>query len=706
MNTTLPQAARLVCAGRITIHSVTILVTLFAFISANTSLVVAQTGSIEIHIVDANTKQKLVGATAQVIETRQGAIARDSGIAIIKHIKPGAYRLKIGGGYYQALVLRNVKIIANRTLVIEAPLGLSLTPTTADDLVRLQTAVSKFAISEINIVSSGADAGRGGYTGGDIGGGVLAPSETKSDMSFSGSRGNSNSLKMNGSIQQRVDALVRLTPPAPSDYNQYRQSAPANQEAYASLTENQFLGVRQNPLSTFSIDVDVASYANIRRMLMDSQTPEPDAVRIEEMINYFHYDYPQPEGKVPFAVRTELADCPWDARHQILQIGLQGKTIAKENLPPSNLVFLIDVSGSMDIPEKLPLLQRAFRLLVKELRPIDKVAIVVYAGNAGLVLPSTSGDQKAKILATIDKLEAGGSTNGGAGIMLAYKIAKENFIENGINRVILATDGDFNVGVSSEGGLVRLMEEKRKENIYISLLAFGRENLKDSQMEKIADKGNGNYAYIDNILEAQKVLVTQMGGTLYTIAKDVKLQLEFNPAAVKGYRLIGYEDRMLAKEDFNNDLVDAGELGAGHSVTALYELIPASSSEVVPHDSVDALKYQTTGGAVLPTAANELVTIKLRYKDPKDTVSKLVQHTVAKENALAFAAASDNLRFSAAVAGFGMLLRHSEFAGDATIQSITELAQSARGKDDEGYRAEFIKLLRLYTALDEDKALK
>jgi len=703
MNTHHPQPARMPGVRHQSFyHPLAILLATFALILANNSKLFAQTGTIEIKLVDSVQNAPAVSAAVQIIETRQGAITKDSGIAFIRHVKPGTYRVKIRYANSPDIVLHNVIVKANDTTRIESNLHTARQTLVIADSGRM----SKFAISEIEVADKSA-ANNGNYAGG-VSGGVLAPSSgdarggvlapSNESYNYNAPRGISHALKLGGYRGRQ--------PAAQHPYNQYYQSGRPNTEQYDRIDENPYLSVSQNPLSTFSIDVDVASYANIRRMLMESQTPPPDAVRIEEMINYFSYDYPQPEGKTPFSVTTELSTCPWDANHQLLQIGLQGKEIAKEKLPPSNLVFLIDVSGSMDVPNKLPLLQRAFRLLVNELRAQDRVAIVVYAGNAGLVLPSTPGDQKEKIMATIDKLEAGGSTNGGEGILLAYKIAKENFMPEGNNRVILATDGDFNVGISGEGDLVRMMEEKRKEGVYISLLAVGEENLKDSQMEKIADKGNGNYAYIDNILEAQKVLVTQMGGTLYTIAKDVKLQLEFNPAEVKGYRLIGYEDRLLAKEDFNNDQKDAGELGSGHSVTALYELIPAGSSEVIPNGSVDPLKYQTIDPTLTQHATNEMLTIKLRYKDPKDTVSKLVEHVVSKQAAEQLANASENLRFSAAVAGFGMLLRHSDYKGDATIQSITELAEGARGKDKEGYRVEFIKLLKLYNVIDEDKASK
>ena len=407
------------------------------------------------------------------------------------------------------------------------------------------------------------------------------------------------------------------------------------------------------------------------------------------MINYFSYDYPQPENEHPFSITTELADCPWNSEHKLVLIGLQGKKIAMENLPPSNLVFLIDVSGSMDDPIKLPLVKSAFRLLVRELRPQDRVAIVVYAGRAGLVLPSTPGSEKGEILSAIDQLDAGGSTAGGEGLMLAYSVAKENFLKEGNNRVILATDGDFNVGVSSDEGLVRLIEERRDQGIYLSVLGFGQGNYKDSKMEKLADKGNGNYAYIDNIQEAQRVFVGQLTGTIFTIAKDVKIQVEFNPLNVTAYRLIGYEDRKLAREDFNNDRIDAGEMGSGHSVTALYEIVPSSSPSA--YGGNDPLKYQDEGEPNDGRYSGEAMTVKLRYKPRQEQSSKLLVHEVKNEYER-FTDASVNLRFASSVAEFGMLLRDSRFKSSSSYDHVISVSGSARGPDPDGYRAEFTRL--------------
>jgi Ca-activated chloride channel family protein len=462
-----------------------------------------------------------------------------------------------------------------------------------------------------------------------------------------------------------------------------------NTEAYNAINENIFHDALRNPLSTFSIDVDAASYSNMRRFINNGQQPPKDAVRIEEMVNYFDYDYKQPKGEDPFNIYTEISAAPWNAKHKLVHIGLQGKKIPTANLPPSNLVFLIDVSGSMSDPNKLPLLVASFKLLVEQLREQDRVAIVVYAGAAGMVLPSTLGSDKKTIIEALERLEAGGSTAGGAGINLAYAIAKENFRKEGNNRVILATDGDFNVGESSDAAMERLIEDKRKDGIFLTVLGYGMGNYKDSKMEVLADKGNGNYAYIDNILEAQKVLVNEFGGTLFTIAKDVKLQIEFNPAKVKAYRLIGYENRMLKSEDFNNDKKDAGELGSGHTVTALYEIIPDGvESEFY---KIDELKYQKTKVERSATNSDELMTVKFRYKKPNEDVSKLIVHTLLDKET---DKTSENFRWSASVAAFGMLLRESEYIKGFTYDDVLTLAQGSKGEDKEGYRIEFINMVK------------
>jgi len=482
-------------------------------------------------------------------------------------------------------------------------------------------------------------------------------------------------------------------------YERRLYSLPSH-ENYKAINENIFQVAQKQPVTTFSIDVDRAAYSNVRRYLNTGQIPPVDAVRIEEMINYFDYNYPQPKGEHPVSVTTEISDSPWNKNLKLIHIGLQAKSISTDNLPPSNLVFLIDVSGSMMADNKLPLLKQAFKLLVDQLRPKDKVSIVVYAGAAGLVLSPTSGNEKIKIKEALDNLQAGGSTAGGKGIELAYKIAQENYLEKGNNRVILATDGDFNVGVASEGELQRLIEEKRKTGIYLSIAGFGMGNYKDSNVEMLADKGNGNYAYIDNIQEARKVFVQEFGGTLFTVAKDVKIQIEFNPAQVKAYRLIGYENRAMKNEEFHDDKKDAGEMGSGHTVTAIYEIVPAGSeSEYLA--KLDDLKYQKTESSEVGKS-DELMTVKIRYKNPDSETSRLFELPV-KNFGKPIGATSENFRFAAAVAEFGLLLRNSEFKGKATYEEAINLAKGAFGKDEEGYRSEFVRLVKTTQAMDNRK---
>ncbi|WP_282126499.1 vWA domain-containing protein [Marinifilum flexuosum] len=462
-----------------------------------------------------------------------------------------------------------------------------------------------------------------------------------------------------------------------------------NTEGYSTINENNYKNAVESPVSTFSIDVDAASYSNVRRFLTNGEKPPIDAVRIEEMINYFNYNYEQPNGEHPFAIHHEIAKCPWNKENLLLHIGLQGKKIETENLPASNLVFLLDVSGSMNSQNKLPLLKKAFKLLVNQLRPEDKVAIVVYAGSSGLVLPSTNGTEKEEILNALNKLNAGGSTAGAAGLKLAYKTARENFIDGGNNRIILATDGDFNIGISSNAEMERLIEKERNNGVFISVLGFGMGNYKDDKMEIIADKGNGNYSYIDNILEAKKVLVNEFGGTLHTIAKDVKIQIEFNPAIVEEYRLIGYENRMLNKEDFDDDQKDAGELGSGHNATALYEIKLEKRKKKDQN-----LKYQDTKLNAKALSKNEIASVKFRYKNPKGRKSILITEEIPMDVSSA-QTISENFQFSAAVAGFGLLLRQSKHKGNCNYKMLIDLAQNSKGQDMEGYRSEFIRLMKL-----------
>ena len=459
-----------------------------------------------------------------------------------------------------------------------------------------------------------------------------------------------------------------------------------NTEEYDHIVENIFEDVKTSPLSTFSIDVDNASYSNVRRFLMNNSMPNKGAVRIEEMINYFNYDYPQPEGDHPFSINTEVASCPWNSDHQLVQIGIQGKSLDYDNLKSSNLVFLIDASGSMDNENKLPLLKKSFRILLDQLSSKDRIAIVAYAGSAGLVLPSTPASEKEEIIEALDQLQAGGSTAGGEGIELAYKVAKENLILDGNNRVVLATDGDFNVGASSPDALVDLISEKRKDNIYLTICGLGMGNYKDNRMEQISNAGNGNYFYIDNIKEAQKVFEKEMRANMFTIAKDVKIQVEFNPNHVKSYRLIGYENRVMNDEDFDNDQKDAGELGAGHTVTALYEVVPANGTS-----SSKPLKYQKMVKSDRANS-NELMTIKFRYKPIKSDKSILVEEIV-RSNEMNISSSSNNLKFSASVAAFGMLLRDSDYIENFQYSDVKKMAKQALGNDENGYRNEFIHLV-------------
>ena len=476
---------------------------------------------------------------------------------------------------------------------------------------------------------------------------------------------------------------VPATAPAPP-YQQY-----TNTERYQHLDENPVHLAAEKPVSTFSIDVDTGAYANVRRFLNGGQLPPQDAVRVEEMINYFDYQYTPPANRsTPFSVSTELAPAPWNREAWLLRIGIKGFEVKADERPPANLVFLIDVSGSMQTPVKLPLLKNAFRLLTDQLTARDRVSMVVYAGSSGTVLEPTSGDQKHKIREAIDRLEAGGSTNGAAGIERAYQLAHETFIRNGINRVVLATDGDFNVGIVNFESLVDMAERQRSSGVALTALGFGTENLNDQLLERLADAGNGNYAYVDTLSEARKVLVTELSSTLFTIAKDVKIQVEFNPAEVREYRLIGYENRMLAREDFNNDKVDAGEIGAGHRVTALYEIVPAGAK-----GRIDPLRY----GAKQASEAHsgEVANVRLRYKLPDGDTSRLLEHPINKNMLAANGKLSPDLRFAASVAAFGQLLRGGKYVADFRYGDVASLAQGALEHDPEGYRREFVSLVKL-----------
>ncbi len=493
-----------------------------------------------------------------------------------------------------------------------------------------------------------------------------------------------------------MSVLPHPVPPALEEKPPVLRRPDFNTEAYDRIVENAFLAVRENPLSTFSIDVDTASYANMRRFINAGQLPPKGAVRIEELINYFSYDYPEPKAKEkePFSVAMEVGPAPWKEEHQLVRIGLKGESVSAEKRPRANLVFLLDVSGSMNSPNKLPLVKQALKVLVEHLQPEDRVAIAVYAGASGLVLPSTPIKKKSEIVSALERLSAGGSTNGGMGIQLAYDVAKAHFVENGVNRVILCTDGDFNVGTTNQGDLVELIEEKAKTGTFLTVLGFGMGNYKDSTLEKLADHGNGNYGYVDSLAEAKKLLGSQIDGTLVAIAKDVKIQIEFNPASVKAYRLIGYENRVLAKEDFNDDRKDAGEIGAGHTVTALYEIVPMDIDIELPE--VDLLKYQTP--MARPELKNrgledELLTLKLRYKEPDENKSELMEIPLLV-NESTLDEVSKDFKFAAAVAGFGMFLRDSDHKGDLSLDQVIELAGQGLGTDEQGERLEFLSMVK------------
>ena len=553
--------------------------------------------------------------------------------------------------------------------------------------------------------SVGGRGGRGGG-GGGIGGGGGGGRGASLYYNFPGD----SRVVINDSLDQvvivegRHSADVPVLGDIPLQGRLFRSGGGRQTDtaAYPHLIENSFLTALNHPLSTFSIDVDTASYANVRRFLNEGRMPPPDAVRIEEMVNYFRYNYPPSRGEDPFAAKIEIAGCPWNSEHRLVRVGLKGREIAQDKRPPSNFVFLIDVSGSMQPPERLPLIKQALRQLVKKMTENDRVAIVVYASNAGIKLESTSCSQKEKILQAIDELDAGGSTAGAAGIQTAYGVAQENFIKGGVNRVLLCTDGDFNVGITDQSQLVKMIQDKAKSGVSLTTLGVGTDNYKDALMQKLADKGNGNYAYLDTLEEAQKVLIEQMSGTLVTIAKDVKIQIEFNPAQVSAYRLIGYEKRMLRQEDFNNDAKDAGEIGAGHTVTALYEIVPVGGE--IRGGEVDDLKYQHLAEEqperYVSDGSKELLTLKLRYKQPDGDKSRLLEFSVT-DNGRRFNNASTDFKFAAAVAEFGMLLRDSEFKGSSSYGAVLELAGEAKGADAEGYRSEFLNLVRKARGLQQ-----
>jgi Ca-activated chloride channel family protein len=611
-----------------------------------------ETGTIEGHVRDAGSAAPVANARVLIVGTTFVTITNAGGYYRINDIPVGTYTVRaMFIGY--APDSASARVAANQT--ITADLRLKLSPLILQQIV--VTGVQAAAVPRALVTSQAF---------------VTVDGKAQAE---------------NGVIRirsGRTDWVVREP--------WRRRGEPGNREQYDEIVENPFIAVEADPLSTFSIDVDRASYSNVRRFIMQQgQLPPHDAVRIEELVNYFPYSYTEPEDDAPLAIHAEVGPAPWKTQHRLVRIGLQARRVHLENLPSSNFVFLLDVSGSMMDENKLPLVKAAMRMLVNELRPQDHVAIVVYAGAAGLALASTPGTDKTKILDAIDRLEAGGSTAGGAGIRRAYDEAVAHFIRGGNNRVILATDGDFNVGVSSDADMVQLIEERRQTGVFLTVLGVGEGNLQAAKMEKLADHGNGNYAYLDNLSEARKVLVHELGGTLYTVAKDVKIQVEWNPARVRAYRLIGYENRMLRNEDFTDDKKDAGEVGSGHSVTALYEIIAVGAETDETVRVPDSLRYQrrsttpSTGGGGGP----ELLFVKVRYKTPDGDRSRLLSKPVLAD---AGRAPTVDFQFQTAVAEFGLLLRNSDHRGKANLDHVIAAARESLGTDPEGYRAEFVRI--------------
>ncbi len=626
-------------------------------------------------IVKDNNGKALSDVTISVVQslkTLREVKSGPDGRFAVENLKQGEYELQVSHPGYQVLVK---KVSYTPGMKTEVELILTLVISEELGTHKLDAEAYKAALAQIGNINQTTIA-KGEVERDRVGSGIV-PMAAMPDMIGS-------DLHVRGGRAEGV-----FIPPIRQPH------APWNTEEYSSLTRNIFHSPLTEPLSTFSIDVDTAFYSQLRAMINDKRLPSPNSVRIEELINYFDYDYPEPARGKDFTVFTELGKNPWNEERQLLHIGIKGRKIDMSDAPPSNLVFLIDVSGSMRDQNKLPLVKESMKLLARQMRPQDRIAIAVYAGSAGLVLPSSDGNQSRDIIAALDRLQAGGSTAGGAGIQLAYTTAESNFIKNGNNRVILCTDGDFNVGVSSTADLTRMIEEYRKKGIFLSILGFGMGNYKDNRMEELSNKGNGNYAYIDGLREAKKVLVDQMAGTLYTIAKDVKLQIEFNPAYVKAYRLIGYENRMLNTEDFIDDTKDAGELGAGHTVTAIYEIIPRGSDEKIAE--VDDLKYQRT--TISGKGFSELATVKLRYKKPDKDISTPLDVPV-HSNPLTPDKCSENFNWAAAVAGFGMLLSDGAELGDLDWRIVQNLARKSVGKDSEGWRTEFIQMIRAAAELD------
>lgn len=713
------------------------LLSLLMILSVSMKALTLATGSIRGKVTDEKS-EGLIGASIQIVDangkaTGQGAGADIDGDYEIASLMPGVYHVRCTFLGYENQSALAVEVYAEKPTI----LNFKMVPSQkqADDVVVTCVKYRRPLIDKAEYKVESTTTSRDIRNTGSLSVANIASSSvgvTQTDMGkhnvvINGSRPDEVQYIVNGhrvigsvnipaqaSAKRRVNTFVsgydmadydiapapdKETKPEPEVKPDIPKD-PVTDESYKEIIDNQFLSTQASALSTFSIDVDVASYGITRRKISEGILPPRDAVRIEEMVNYFPYQYADPTDGRPFAVHTELAECPWDATHRLLRIGIQGRHVKDEQMPPANLVFLIDVSGSMSSPDKLPLVQKSLNMLLDKMRPQDRISLVVYAGNAGLVLPSTPGSEKQTIKNAIGSLYAGGSTAGGAGIELAYKVAMENFMKEGNNRVLLCTDGDFNVGINGEGPLTSFIEEKRKTGVFLSVLGFGMGNYKDREMEALADKGNGNYAYIDNEKEAQKNLVTQFSGTLNTIAKDVKIQAVFNPGTVRTYRLIGYENRKLNNEDFSNDRIDAGEIGTGTAVTALYEVVLAADAK----EAAVPLEDSGSDGRV-SLSASDLMALRIRYKAPNSDKSQLIENHVATA-ATALAGTSDDFRFAASVASFGMLLRQSPYRGDYTFDKAKALAKGALGHDKENYRHDFISMIDQANSIASKTAYK
>ncbi len=675
-----------------TIHIGTVILVVAAFLMVASSVfshpaegdeirtVMRATGNISGTVTDASDGKPLPYANVVLVGTKMGGMTLLDGSFLITRVPYGKYTVKVMMMGYKVADKTKVRVKIGKTTEVHFKLTEEIVGQTQEILVEAEVKRIEIRDSDVSYKVSSHEIEELPCND------MVQALALKGGIVRTGDGLHVRGGRISGSVSYK-----RHCRPVPNRYVR-----PDNTEEYAHIEENRFMDAMTSPQSTFSIDVDAASYANVRRFINQEMFPYRDAVRIEELINYFDYDYESPDGDVPFSVALEYGDCPWNEDHKLVHIGLQGKELTDEERRPSNLVFLIDVSGSMDSPNKLPLLRKAFKLLAAQLDADDQVSIVVYAGSAGLVLPPTSGGCTRTIRDAIDRLQAGGSTAGGQGIKLAYKVAKDNFIEDGNNRVILATDGDFNVGISNTSELVQYIEGKRDEGIFLTVLGFGMGNYKDNRLEQLADKGNGNHAYIDNLMEARKVLVNEVTSTLYTIAKDVKIQVEFNPAKVESYRLIGYENRKLATEDFKDDKKDAGEIGAGHTVTALYEILPASGTSA----KKDELRYQERRISGDGRVKDEVLLVKIRYKE-LDSDSSIEISKVLRDRPSRFSRTSDAFRFSAAVTMYGMILRNSEHRGEVDLDDVARIARGAKGKDHFQYRAEFISMVEKTMTLME-----